>query len=715
MQERSPYRLKIIVLLSVVMTALVLLSTLAASAALRTSFRKQFEENGRNTLAQLRSSVEIILTTMDDSLVQMAMDSEVQSFADRYELLDIFDCEEIYQRLYLFRAVNRYIEKLYIHYYHAGMVLDLNGKDPRLAPLETLEDCRNIEQATSRTLAARYDYPITLLNLAPEGEPAMLYVTKPAPPISYTPSAVIVVTLRQTYLQEILQAISLDDACNVYVTDSDGRYLFGKEQPETAKRGALYTVESFAEDTGWTFHYEIPESLIGRKVADATRFLWAITIGMIGFSVVGVWFLSQELYKPMRQLIQDKETAERLFEENKPFLLQDTLLRLLDASDTPDAEWRAKLQRYGAGPLAEGYHGVMILAFEQFEDMIRTSGETSLERFLLCRQQAIRNAVGDLPQVTLEILRDRRPAKLILLVSLCCESEAEAAVRLNETAQLIFDTARREAPLPVAMGCGRPCSRLCDVHTSYEEALSAYQYRAVAGNDRILFADMLPDLAGQGFVFPNRLAQQVFKAIRRGDDAILQQQLDAFFRCVRRTIYPDSRPSYAAVQFFNAFLQFLQELSIDAHLFFPDLPGESAQLMQIETLDALEEYFRPLAARIMEYLRRQREQPQERMSQIILAFLDQHFADEDISLTLVAGELHFSPSHLAREFKADTGKSIKEYITEKRIRAAKQLLADPTVKVGDVARKVGYSNARSFINIFKKYTGLTPGEYKEQL
>ena len=103
------------------------------------------------------------------------------------------------------------------------------------------------------------------------------------------------------------------------------------------------------------------------------------------------------------------------------------------------------------------------------------------------------------------------------------------------------------------------------------------------------------------------------------------------------------------------------------------------------------------------------------MSQIILAFLDQHFADEDISLTLVAGELHFSPSHLAREFKADTGKSIKEYITEKRIRAAKQLLADPTVKVGDVARKVGYSNARSFINIFKKYTGLTPGEYKEQL
>lgn len=32
-----------------------------------------------------------------------------------------------------------------------------------------------------------------------------------------------------------------------------------------------------------------------------------------------------------------------------------------------------------------------------------------------------------------------------------------------------------------------------------------------------------------------------------------------------------------------------------------------------------------------------------------------------------------------------------------------------------MAQQVGYTNARSFINIFKKYTGLTPGEYKEQI
>ena len=80
-------------------------------------------------MAQLRSSTETILTVMNDSLVQMALDPELQSFSDRYELLDIFDREELYQRLYQFRAVNRFIEKLSIHYYVNNMVLDLNGKD----------------------------------------------------------------------------------------------------------------------------------------------------------------------------------------------------------------------------------------------------------------------------------------------------------------------------------------------------------------------------------------------------------------------------------------------------------------------------------------------------------------------------------------------------------------------------------------------------------
>ena len=129
----------------------------------------------------------------------------------------------------------------------------------------------------------------------------------------------------------------------------------------------------------------------------------------------------------------------------------------------------------------------------------------------------------------------------------------------------------------------------------------------------------------------------------------------------------------------------------------------------------LEQYCRRTTFRLLDYLCQQRSRPQGRVSQVVRAFLDEHYADESITLALLADELHFSPSYLAKTFKNDTNKSIKEYITEKRIETAKELLRDKNAKVGGVAQQVGYTNARSFINIFKKYTGLTPGEYKEQI
>lgn len=714
MRGQPRYKLKIVVLLSVVMTALLLGSTLAVSAMLRASLRQQAEESGKNTVAQLQSSVETILAVMNDSLVQMAVDPDLQGFSDRYELLDIFDREDFYQRLYQFRAVNRFIGKLYIHYYINGLVLDVNEKDPRLVPLEEVDDWEHIAAATQRTLDERYDHPFTLFDLSEDGEETALYVTKPASPISPKPNAVIVVTLAREYLQDILQTISLDSACDLYVTDGDGRYLFGKNG-RAAGGEEMCSIESVSPDTGWTFHYGIPEREIGRQVTEVVRPLWFVTAGMVLLSFIGVWFLAQELYKPVHQLIQDKENAERLMEENKPFLREDALHRLLDPSDTPEEEWRSRLARYGTALRPEGYHTVTIAAFEQYEGHIRKVGESAFEQMLLYKLEWLKDWAAAVPDLGMELVRERRLAKFVLILSVDAPSAAKAERRTEELVRQAFAGLREGSPVPITMGVGHAYRQLTHLCASYEEAVAAYQYRAIAGDDRIIHAKFLPDLPDQGFLFPNKLVRGAFNAVRQGSAEALEEQLGTFFAYVEKNLYPNSRPSYVAVQFFNELLQFLQELSVDARAIFPDLPGESAQLLQIETLEMLEQYCRRTTFRLLDYLCQQRSRPQGRVSQVVRAFLDEHYADESITLALLADELHFSPSYLAKTFKNDTNKSIKEYITEKRIETAKELLRDKNAKVGGVAQQVGYTNARSFINIFKKYTGLTPGEYKEQI
>jgi two-component system response regulator YesN len=66
-------------------------------------------------------------------------------------------------------------------------------------------------------------------------------------------------------------------------------------------------------------------------------------------------------------------------------------------------------------------------------------------------------------------------------------------------------------------------------------------------------------------------------------------------------------------------------------------------------------------------------------------------------------------------FKQETGETINEYLTKVRIEKAKELLSDPRNKFYEVCYTVGYSDPSYFSKLFKKYTGLTPSAFRDQL
>ena len=291
----------------------------------------------------------------------------------------------------------------------------------------------------------------------------------------------------------------------------------------------MCSIESVSSDTGWTFHYEIPEREIGRQVTEVVRPLWFVTTGMVLLSFIGVWFLAQELYKPGHQLIQDKENAERLMEENKPFLREDALHRLLDPSDTPEEEWRSRLARYGTALRPEGYHTVTIAAFEQYEGHIRKVGESAFEQMLLYKLEWLKDWAAAVPDLGMELVRERRLAKFVLILSVDAPSAAKAERRTEELVRQAFAGLREGSPVPITMGVGHAYRQLTHLCASYEEAVAAYQYRAIAGDDRIIHAKFLPDLPDQGFLFHNKLVRGAFNAVRQCRAEALEEQLGTYY------------------------------------------------------------------------------------------------------------------------------------------------------------------------------------------
>ncbi|MEJ8543811.1 AraC family transcriptional regulator [Brevibacillus borstelensis] len=98
----------------------------------------------------------------------------------------------------------------------------------------------------------------------------------------------------------------------------------------------------------------------------------------------------------------------------------------------------------------------------------------------------------------------------------------------------------------------------------------------------------------------------------------------------------------------------------------------------------------------------------------VLEHMDKHFA-EPFQVEKIARASGMTPSVFYHKFKKHTSLSPQQYITQKRIDKACQLLATEDVKVGDVAQIVGYQDVGYFSRTFKKTTGVAPVHYAKSL
>lgn len=85
----------------------------------------------------------------------------------------------------------------------------------------------------------------------------------------------------------------------------------------------------------------------------------------------------------------------------------------------------------------------------------------------------------------------------------------------------------------------------------------------------------------------------------------------------------------------------------------------------------------------------------------------------DISRSDFADIVYLNPDHIARIFRKETGISPGAYIIKKRIEVAKNLLENTGFPINSAADKAGYGNYSYFTKLFKKETGFTLNEYRQ--
>ncbi|KIL40715.1 hypothetical protein SD70_11560 [Gordoniibacillus kamchatkensis] len=87
----------------------------------------------------------------------------------------------------------------------------------------------------------------------------------------------------------------------------------------------------------------------------------------------------------------------------------------------------------------------------------------------------------------------------------------------------------------------------------------------------------------------------------------------------------------------------------------------------------------------------------------------------DLSLARIAEEVYFNPSYLSRFYKQLTGRNLSDFIQAAKTDAAVTMLANPKLKIGEIAQRLGFESPSYFTAFFRKMKGLTPQEYRETL
>ncbi|MBN2659309.1 MAG: response regulator [Spirochaetales bacterium] len=87
--------------------------------------------------------------------------------------------------------------------------------------------------------------------------------------------------------------------------------------------------------------------------------------------------------------------------------------------------------------------------------------------------------------------------------------------------------------------------------------------------------------------------------------------------------------------------------------------------------------------------------------------------EQGVYLKELAVRLGFTANHIGHVFFQETGEHFSTYLTRKRLDKSKILLKNPSLKIYEVADRLGYKTISHFNRVFKRKFGITPGEYRD--
>lgn len=157
----------------------------------------------------------------------------------------------------------------------------------------------------------------------------------------------------------------------------------------------------------------------------------------------------------------------------------------------------------------------------------------------------------------------------------------------------------------------------------------------------------------------------------------------------------------------------LNESHDDIGALFAEKVNYYEKIGRLEEMGSLELWLNNYFRWVMDYAAHQNDRRQADMMSRAKHFIMDNYANPELTLGSVAGYVGLNEKYFSSRFTKEEGMTFSNYLTEVRIRKARELMEQTDLKIYEISQSVGYNSVEHFTRVFKKICQVSPGAYRK--
>lgn len=490
--------------------------------------------------------------------------------------------------------------------------------------------------------------------------------------------------------------------------------------------------------TGWKYFYPVESGSMIVGFGDTFNVILPLIIAFFFISMGASIYITYSIYKPVNNLmlsvampssnqdsfsgqhnirnefdflklayndvVDKKDQLVSLMENITPTILDQLFHSLLSERELSQKYIKDMLDSVG-NPFAPEDRYVVLVAAQQF----KKSGSSGVE--LNFYMLSLNNIITSLLTGQCRFFtRMTNESSIVIIMSF---DKGIPVMDIKKNIIAFYDSMIRKVqdfPYSITIGRGSIYENISDIKYSYKEALEDLNQRLYFGDDYTAMEDTKTKFNKHYFNKLTHHAIQFARTNKKEDALCLASR-------ITKEISENIGSLEEAVEICESVINEIIEEIISMRInfnetSFADKKSTDSYFHSFESVIQIGNYTCGFFNEAIQLIDVDNHKRCHKYIEHVKEYVAENYANSNISLNVISDYIKINPSYLSKLFKDNTGECLMDYVNKYRVEKAKQLLSATDIPIKEVGFKSGFNSIQSFIRVFKKFTGQTPGLYR---